>query len=163
MKIGTNDLFTQPWNTVGGSNWAWDAFIMRATTMGTSNFIGGGGLMADPYTGLAYPQRIESAELTIRSGLPITQNLDWLTMKEEDQIDVPEDAWVDWDAEEQSFITAAEKFPDGATANVKSVVTYPADLFETVKWHDGSPISVGDFVMAFIQSLDPGQTGKPSL
>ncbi len=64
MKIGTNDLFTQPWNTVGGSNWIWDANVMRATTMGTSNINGGGGLMADPYTGLAYPQRIESAELT---------------------------------------------------------------------------------------------------
>jgi peptide/nickel transport system substrate-binding protein len=161
MKIGTNDLFTQPWNTVGGSNWAWDAFIMRTTTMGTSNFIGGGGLMADPYTGLAYPQRIESAELTFRSGLPITQNLDWLMVNEVDQIDVPEDAWVDWDAAEQRFITAAEKFPEGATANIKSVVTYPADLFETVKWHDGSPISVGDFVMAFIQSLDPAKPESP--
>jgi peptide/nickel transport system substrate-binding protein len=161
MKIGTNDLFTQPWNTVAGSNWAWDAFIMRTTTMGTSNFIGGGGLMADPYTGLAYPQRIESAELTIKSGLPITQNLDWLTVNEVDQIDVPEDAWVDWDAAEQRFITAAEKFPDGATANIKSVVTYPADLFETVKWHDGSPISVADFVMSFIQSLDPAKPESP--
>lgn len=161
LKIGTNDLFTQPWNTVGGSNWVWDAFVMRATTQGTSNFVGGGGLMADPYTGLAYPQRIASAELTIKSGLPITQNLDWLTMKEANQIDVPEDAWVDWDAAEQRFITAAEKFPDGATANTKSVVTYPADLFETVKWHDGSPISVGDFVMAFIQSLDPAKPESP--
>jgi hypothetical protein len=24
LKIGTNDLFTQPWNTVGGSNSLWD-------------------------------------------------------------------------------------------------------------------------------------------
>jgi hypothetical protein len=27
--------------------------------------------MADPFTGLAYPQRIESAELTYKEGLPI--------------------------------------------------------------------------------------------
>ena len=52
MKVGTNDLFTQPWNTIGGSNWVWDAAVMRATSMGTSNITGGGGLMADPYTGL---------------------------------------------------------------------------------------------------------------
>ena len=32
MKIGTNDLFTQPWNTVAGSNWVWDVGVMRATT-----------------------------------------------------------------------------------------------------------------------------------
>ncbi|HET7143412.1 MAG TPA: ABC transporter substrate-binding protein, partial [Anaerolineales bacterium] len=161
MKIGTNDLFTQPWNTVGGSNWVWDASVMRATSMGTSNAVGGAGLMADPYTGLAYPQRIDSAELTIKSGLPIVQNLDWLTVNEVEQIDVPEDAWVDWDAKEQRWITAGEKFPDGLTANVKSVVTYPADLFETVKWHDGSPISVGDFVMSMIQGFDPGKPDSP--
>lgn len=162
MKVGTNDLFTQPWNTVGGSNWVWDASVMRATTMGTSNFIGGGGLMADPYTGLAYPQRIESAELTFKSGLPIVQTLDWLTVNEVDQIDVPADAWVDWDATAQKFITVGEKFPDGLTANIKSVVVYPADLFETVKWHDGSPISVGDFVMSFIQGIDPAKPESPN-
>ena len=78
MKVGTNDLFTQPWNTVAGSNWVWDVGVIRATTQGTSNTVGGGGLMADPYTGLAYPQRIESAELTYKEGLPIRQNLDWV-------------------------------------------------------------------------------------
>ena len=161
MKIGTNDLFTQPWNTVGGSNWVWDAGVMRATTMGTSNFIGGAGLMADPYTGLAYPQRIDSAELTIKKGLPIIQTLDWLTVNEVDQVDVPEDAWIDWDAAAQKFITVGEKFPDGLTANIKSVVIYPADLFETVKWHDGSPISVADFVMSFIQGIDPAKPDSP--
>ena len=57
MKVGTNDLFTQPWNSVAGSNWLWDTNVMRATTQGTSNTVGGGGLMADPYTGLAYPQQ----------------------------------------------------------------------------------------------------------
>jgi peptide/nickel transport system substrate-binding protein len=29
MKIGTNDLFTQPWNTVAGSNWVWDSAVHR--------------------------------------------------------------------------------------------------------------------------------------
>lgn len=161
MRIGTNDLFTQPWNTVGGSNWVWDAAVMRATVMGTSNVGGGGGLMADPYTGLAYPQRIASAELTFREGLPINQNLDWLTVNAIPQVDVPADAWVDWDAAEQRFITAAEKYPDGLTANVKSVVVYPSDLYDTVKWHDGSPISAGDFVMSMIQGFDPGKPESP--
>jgi peptide/nickel transport system substrate-binding protein len=161
MKIGTNDLFTEPWNTVAGSNWLWDSAILRATSQGSSGITGGGGMMADPYTGLAYPERIESAELTYQEGLPITQNLDWLTVTTAPQIDVPEDAWVDWDAKNQKWITAAEKFPDGTTAKVKSVVTYPADLFDTVKWHDGSPISVGDFVMAMIEGIDPGKTDSP--
>ena len=98
MKIGTNDLFTEPWNTVAGSNWLWDSAVMRSTTQGTSSTVGGGGLMADPYTGLAYPQRIESAELTYKEGLPIVQNLDWVKVTTAPQIDVPADAWIDWDA-----------------------------------------------------------------
>jgi peptide/nickel transport system substrate-binding protein len=110
--------------------------------------------MGDPYTGLAWPQRIESASLEYEAGLPITQNLDWLTVTEVDQIAVPEDAWVDWDATNQTFITVGERFPDGTTAKVKSTVVYPADLFETVKWHDGSPVSVADFVMAIIVFFD---------
>ena len=130
-------------------------FVIDAMVLGS--VVGSGGLMGDPYTGLAWPQRIESAELTYKSGLPIKQNLDWLTVNEVEEIQVPEDAWVDWDATEQRFITAAEKFPDGLTANIKSLVVYPADLYDTVKWHDGSPISVGDFVMAMIQGFDPAK------
>jgi peptide/nickel transport system substrate-binding protein len=161
MKIGTNDLFTQPWNSVAGSNWVWDVGAIRATTQGTSNTVGGGGLMADPYTGLAYPQRIASAELTYKEGLPIHSTLDWVKVTSAPQIDVPPDAWVDWDAKNQKWITAAEKFPDGTTANVKSVVTYPADLFDKIKWHDGSPISVGDFVMSMIEGFDPAKKDSP--
>ena len=161
LKIGTSDLFTQPWNPIAGSNWISDSNVMRATTQGTSNTVGGGGLMGDPYTGLAWPQRIESAELVYKTGLPIKQNLDWLKVSQEDQIDVPGDTWVDWDAANQKFITAAEKFPDGTTANVKSIVTFPADLYQTVKWHDGSPISAGDFVMAMIETFDRAKPESP--
>ncbi|MFL7867334.1 MAG: ABC transporter substrate-binding protein [Anaerolineales bacterium] len=157
LKIGTADLFTEPWNTISGSNWVWDSNVMRATSTGTSLIGGGGGLMGDPYTGLAWPQRIESAALIYKNGLPIAHSLDWLTVETADQIEVPADAWVDWDAASQTFITAGEKFPEGTTANTKSVVTYPADLFETVKWHDGSPISVGDFVMSAIELFDRGK------
>jgi peptide/nickel transport system substrate-binding protein len=161
MKVGTTDLFTEPWNTVSGSNWVWDSNIMRSTTMGTGNIVGTSGLMGDPYTGLAWPQRIESASLTYKSGLPIRQNLDWYTVEVADEIPVPGDAWVDWNAEEQRFITVAEKFPEGTTANIKSVVVYPDDLFETVKWHDGSPISVADFVMAIIMPFDIAKAESP--
>ncbi|HMZ07337.1 MAG TPA: ABC transporter substrate-binding protein [Anaerolineales bacterium] len=156
MKVGTNDLFTQPWNTIAGSNWVWDSNIMRATSIGaTSAGPVTSGLMGDPYTGLAWPQRFESATLEYQTGLPITDNhLGWLTVSAVDEIPVPADAWVDWDAANQAFITTGDKYPDGTTAKIKSTVVYPADLFETVKWHDGSPISVADFVMAFIVPID---------
>jgi peptide/nickel transport system substrate-binding protein len=48
------------------------------------------------------------------------------------------------------------------TANTKVTVTYPADLFTTVTWHDGSPLSVGDFVMKMILAFDLGKADSPN-
>ena len=153
MKVGTNDLFTEPWNTVSGSNWVWDGFVMKATSSAT-DLPAAGGIMGDPYTGLAWPQRIVSAEVIATTGLPITQSLGWVDLKFEDQVQVPADAFVDWDAAAQKFITAGEKYPEGSTSKIMSRVVYPDDLFETVKWHDGSPLSVADFLMHLIVYLD---------
>jgi peptide/nickel transport system substrate-binding protein len=160
MKVGTSDLFTEPWNSIAGSNWVWDTGVQKATTQG-SDRSSAGGIMGDPYTGLAWPQRIESAEVVAQTGLPIQQSLGWVKFSTADKIDVPPDALVDWDTKTQKFITAAEKFPDGTTAKVKSVVTYPADLFTTIKWHDGSPLSVADFVMPQIVFLDRSKKDSP--
>ncbi|GAB4478361.1 MAG: ABC transporter substrate-binding protein [Anaerolineales bacterium] len=146
VKVGTNDLFTDPWNPIGGSNWVWDGFVQKFTQSY--------GFMPDPFTGLQWPLRAEKAEVTVQAGLPVGTNHDWITLNTAETIQVPEDAWVDWDAANQKFITAGEKFPEGQTAKVKSVVYYPADLFETVKWHDGSNFSLADIVMAMIMSFD---------
>ncbi len=147
------DLFVDPWNPVNGSDWIYDMQAIRATV--------DDGLMPDPYTGLAWPERIEKAEVYAVNGTPIRKTLDWVTLEFVDEIQVPEDAWADWDAKEQRFITAAERFPDGATAKVKIVVTYPADLYEKVKWHDGSPFSPADFIFGFILGLDRGKEDSP--
>jgi peptide/nickel transport system substrate-binding protein len=145
----TATLFTDPWNPINGSNWVTSAFVQNA--------VQGAGLMPDPYTGLAWPLRAEKADVIVQTGLPVATNLNWVTLSTADKIDVPADAWVDWDAKTQKFITAGEKFPDGVTAKVKSVIYYPADMFKTVKWHDGSNISVADFVMWMIMNFDEGK------
>lgn len=150
MAWGQPDLFVDPWNPVAGSNWAFDNSAIRATNSG--------GTMADPFTGLFWPLRAEKAEITIEEGLPVGKTLDWVDLKFEPEIVVPSDAFVDWDAVNQKFITAGEKFTETVTAKAKSVVYYPADLFETVKWHDGSSLSVGDFMAAMIMTFD---TSKP--
>jgi peptide/nickel transport system substrate-binding protein len=147
LKNGSTDtFFTDPWNPVDGANWVGSAWIQNATN--------GRAFMPDPYTGLAWPLRAEKADVVIQTGLPVATNLDWVNLSFEDTITVPADAWVDWDAATQKFITAGEKFPDGVTAKTKSVVYYPADLYTTVKWHDGSPISAADFVMNMIMTFD---------
>jgi len=148
MKIAQPGLMVDPWNPVGGSNWIYDMMPIRAT--------GDWGTISDPYTGLAYPQRAEKVEVVAKEGLPIAKTLDWIDLKFQPEIQVPADAWADWDAVNQKFITVGEKYPEGTTANTKSTVTYPKDLFQT-KWHDGSNLSVGDFVMNMITTFDFGK------
>ena len=285
LKIGTNDLFTEPWNTIAGSGWGWDSAIYKDTSSGSA-ISAQGGIVGDPFTGLAWPQRIATAEVTVQTGLPVSKTLDWVTLKTADKITPPTDAWVDWDAKAQKFITIADAMKaktavdqvkakaqelagaanlksivpaptpmavpnaaatpsatatptplsagaqplaklvtdvaafytqttgvsidvpsalasqdtissfeaevakvsaltsdadkqkelatfavsfvggldtsdfytrstiDYSTAKVKSVVTYPPDLFQKVKWHDGSPLSVADFIMPSIETFE---------
>lgn len=149
VKIAQSGVLVQPWNPVGGSNWTDDAMIQRATC--------DSGSITDPYTGIALPQRVEKAEVLAKEGLPISKSLDWVDLKfQAEDIKVPEDAWVDWDAANQKFITAAEKFPDGLTTKTKTTVYYPSSLWET-KWHDGSKMSMGDFILHMIMTFDPGK------
>ncbi|MBN2047204.1 MAG: hypothetical protein JW750_05115 [Anaerolineaceae bacterium] len=152
MKWGTSDLFVDPANPVAGSNWTYDAQWRNPT--------GDYGVITNPYTGVPLPQRIESAEVTVQTGLPVGQTYDWVTLNFSDEITVPEDAWIDWDVESQTFVTVGEMYPDGLTALRKSVVYYPADFYETVKWHDGSNISAADFVMGLIMTWEPGMEGS---
>jgi peptide/nickel transport system substrate-binding protein len=149
VRIAVNGIPVDPWNPLGGSNWISDQMAIRATADVAA--------MPDPYTGLAWPQRIEKAEVVAQQGLPISKTLDWVDLKFEPEIKVPADAWADWDAANQKFITVGEKFPDGVTAKVKTTVVYPKDLFQKVKWHDGSPLTLGDFIMGMILTFDPGK------
>ena len=146
FKWATQDLFGQAWNPIAGSNWAYDAGAYRATMSGD--------VMYDPFTGLVWPLRMEKMDVTVQDGLAVGKTLDWVTLKFAPEIKVDGDAWVDWDAKTQTFITAATKFPDGLTAKSKVTMYYPADLYKTVKWHDGSAFSVADIVMTFIMRFD---------
>lgn len=152
MAWGQPDLFVDPWNPLAGSNWAFDQSAIRATQTG--------GVMYDPYTGLVWPHRLETATVTARQGLPIGQTLDWVTLEFEPEIVVPDDALVDWDAENQVFLTAAEAFTETQTADLKVEVVYPSDMYDTVKWHDGSNISAADFLIYMIMQFDPGTEGS---
>jgi peptide/nickel transport system substrate-binding protein len=159
MVYAMSDLLVEPWNPLGGSNWIYDSAAQRAT--------GDFGTIPDPYTGLSLPERIESASIVAEEGLPIGITYDWLTLDFQPEIQVPGDTWVDWNAADQVFVTADEKLaamaedpeatdvPEYMTAKIKSTVVYPADLFDTVTWHDGSPFSVADIVMALILQFDP--------
>jgi peptide/nickel transport system substrate-binding protein len=153
LKWGEPDLMADPWNPVGGSNWTFDHAAFGATESGA--------FISDPFTGLVWPLNADKAEITVQTGLPVHKTLDWVTLNTADTINVPADAFIDWDVKAQKFTTVGEKFPDGLTAKVKSVVIYRSDLFDTVKWQDGSPFSVADTLMPMIKTFDEANKDSP--
>ncbi len=153
LRWGQSAVLMGPWNPIAGSVWFYDSRIQIATSDTA--------LLKNPITGLAMPQRVASASVLAKTGLPIQNSSDWVTLNFADEIPVPDDAWVDWDATNQQFLTAQQVYPDGTTAMLKSTVVYPADLFEKVKWHDGSPLSVADFVMKMIMTYDRTKQESP--
>jgi peptide/nickel transport system substrate-binding protein len=152
LTYAMSDLLTDPWNPVGGSNWVYDTAPKRV--------ISDYGVIPDPFTGLQWPQRIESATVVVQEDLPVGKTLDWVTLETAAEIEVPTDAFIDWNPETQTFITVGEKFPEGLTALRKSVVSYPADFYATYQWHDGSNFSAADFMMLWIMTFDRAYEGS---
>ena len=153
MTIGLPSVFTEPWNPIGGSNWVFDNMVKRA--------VGEQAIYADPNTGLGIPGRIERAEVVVDESFPAGVTYDWVDFSTAPEIVVPDDAWVAWDAENQVFLTAAEVYTETQTAVFKSTSYYPEDMFDTITWHDGSPISAADFVMGMIVTFDLANPSSP--
>ncbi|HDQ70881.1 MAG TPA: DUF11 domain-containing protein, partial [Chloroflexi bacterium] len=153
LSIGSPSILGQPWNPLNGSNWFYDVMLIRATSDND--------VIPDPYTGLNLSQRIERADVTVQDGLPVSRTLDWVDLSFAPEIVVPDDAWVDWDAAAQRFLTAGEVYTEPRTALRKSVVHYPADLYTTVTWHDGSPFSAADVVLNVILAFDRYKQASP--
>jgi peptide/nickel transport system substrate-binding protein len=63
MRWGNADLFIDPPNPVAGSNWTYDSQWQNAT----ADFP----FIANPFTGVPLPQRLEKAEVTVQEGLPV--------------------------------------------------------------------------------------------
>jgi peptide/nickel transport system substrate-binding protein len=148
LTIGSPGILYDAWNPLHGSNWIYDGMIIKATSDAA--------LIPDPFTGLPIPQRIASATVVAETGLTIFAVSDWLDLQFAPTIEIPADAWAGWDGDAQQFRTAAEVYGGPETARIKSVVYYPADLYTAVSWHDGSPISLGDFVMKMILGFERG-------
>ncbi len=152
IRMASSGILTGPWNPQAGHNWAQELYIIRATQDASA--------LSDPYTGLFWNQRVERAEVVAQEGTPIQKTLDWVDLTFEPEIQVPADAWADWDAKNQKFITVGEKYPEGTTAITKVTVYYPEDLYD-IKWHDGSNLSISDFVFYMITTFEIGKTDSP--
>ncbi len=152
LKIAQSGVLVQAWNPVQGSNWTDDQIA--------ESFTEDHGAVPNPYTGLMIPKLVSKMDVVAKTGLPIAKSLDWVNLNFQDNIAVPDDAWADWNAKTQTFITAKDRAAADntykQTANVQVTVTFIPNLFDT-KWHDGSNLSVADFVMGMILTFDPGK------
>ncbi len=152
LRIAQSGVLVQAWNPIQGSNWTDDQIA--------ESFTEDHGAVPNPYTGLMMPKLITKMDVVAKTGLPIAKNLDWVNLTTQDSITVPDDAWADWDATKQEFITAKDRAAADPkytqTANVQMTVTFDPNVLKS-KWHDGSTLSVADFVMDMILTFDPGK------
>ncbi|MDR7389720.1 MAG: ABC transporter substrate-binding protein [Armatimonadota bacterium] len=153
VRIGVPSILPEPWNPIGGSNWIFDTTLYRATQDYP--------LIANPHTGLPERQRVERVEITVKQGLPVTKNSDWVQLRFAPTIRVPEDAIIGWDSRAQRFVTVREKHPQGLEALVKSTVYFEKDLFRKVQWHDGNRLSLGDILLGWILTFERADEHSP--
>ena len=164
IKMALRGLLSDPLNPIGGSNWLWDSTLHRAMS--------DRGTFPDTRDGLYWPGRIEKADVVHVAGLPIGQSLGvtpphtWLDLDfraaGHADLTAPDEAWADWDAANQSFITVAEKMDSASayydadfvpTVQLMSRAYYPAGTFG-IKLHDGSDLSMADFLLGAILTFD---------
>jgi len=120
MTFAAPSILTEPWNPVAGSNWLFDTMITRA--------LNDPPLVPDPYTGLYRPQRIESAEVTVQEDTTVNRTHDWVSLETSEEITVPPEAWIGWDAKRSDFKTVADAHPEGTTARSRTRITYEGRL-----------------------------------
>lgn len=152
VRIGLPSLITEPWNPIAGSTWMFDTMIIR----GTSDDVA----LPDPFTGLYRPQDVERAEVLVVEGQPVAATLDWVDLRFVPAIPVPPDAWIDWDAAGERFVTVGEKHPAGLEAKSNAVVYFRPGLWEKT-WHDGTPMSMGDVILRLILLFDRAKPESP--
>jgi len=151
ITFGSPSLLTEPWNPLAGTNWIFDTMIIRGTTESP--------VLPDPFTGLTWPLRIKSAQVFVEEGLPVTKTHDWVDLSFVPAIQVPADAWIDWDSGAQRFITVGEASPQGLTARTRTVVHYVDDLYQR-RWHDGTRVSLADALLELILVFDRAKEGS---
>ncbi len=145
LLCGNREVFIDAWNTQAGSNWAYDMAMIRVVTDRP--------IIYHPYTGIPMNNHFESATVEVVEGNPTSATSDWLNLNFVPAINVPTDAWFDWDSENKKVVTA----PAGTTAKCKVTINW-GDVIGKVKYHDGSTVSLADFLLLWpldFEQVDP--------
>ncbi len=148
VAASCREVLVDPWNPVAGTNWAMDANIILPTV--DSEYI------YNPYTGLPMANRFVNATVDVLTGTQTISSSPWCTLNFVNSITVPTDAWYDWDSTNQQVITA----PEGTTANSKVTINY-GDVIGNVKYHDGSVMSLADWVLTWPLDFERNDPDSP--
>jgi hypothetical protein len=127
IRMGEPDLYVDPPNPVQGSNWTYDSVWQ----LPTSDF----DTITSPHTGIPLPQRLERAEVTVETGLPVSATYDWVSLDFADEIVPPDDVWVYWNPVTETFLTKADwKVAVGVVDGIEAAVAEAAAAvdFETL-------------------------------
>ena len=152
IRMAMPALFTAPLNPVAGSFTVHDQTLIRA--------IADAALLPHPYSGLYLPVDLRRAQVAVREDWVLQKSTDWVELEYVPEIPVPEEAWLSWDTKDQRFLTVGELFPQGLFAGARVTLAFRPDLWERT-WHDGSPFSLGDFLLRLILLFDRAQPGSP--
>lgn len=148
VKSSDREVLVDPWNPIAGTNWAYDAHIILLTA--DADYI------YNPYTGLPMPNMFETATVDVLEGTPVISSSAWCTLNFVDEIEVPTDAWFDWDSDNQEVITA----PAGTTARAKVTLNY-GDVIGNVKYHDGSVMTLADWIATWPLDFERNNPDSP--
>ncbi len=145
VKVGIPALLAAPLNPVAGSFTVYDQMVIRATADPA--------LLPHPHSGLYIPVDIERAEVEVEEGFPVQKSSDWVELRLVPRITVPPGAWLEWDAKGLRFHTVGEVYPQGLYASARVILHFRPDLWEKT-WHDGTRLSLGDFLLRLILLFD---------
>lgn len=151
-RVAVPSLLAAPWNPVGGSFTTYDRMIIRATADSA--------VFPHPYNGLYLPVDLAWAEVAVREDWPVQKSSDWIELRFLRAITVPEEAWLDWDPLAERFRTVGEIYPQGISATARVTLTFREDLWRKT-WHDGTPLSPGDFLLRLILLFDRAKPESP--
>ncbi|MEM0024033.1 MAG: ABC transporter substrate-binding protein [Thermofilaceae archaeon] len=135
FRAGNREVLVDPWNPVAGSNWVYDSVIITPTV--------GYAFLTNPYTGLPMPERAVNATVFAEKGVDTISSSDWLTLRFADRVEVPADAWWGFDTKAGKVVTADEA--GVKYAKVRVVVNY-GDVLGKIRYHDGTTMSIADWV-----------------
>ena len=152
IKAGNSEVLVDPWNPVAGSDWVYDTVVYQATQDPA--------MLANPYNGLPVPNRVVKATVYVLSNYStlITKSSDWLDLNFVDKVEVPSDAWYAYDPVKDKVVTAGEA--NVTEAKVKVVVNY-GDVLGKIKFHDGSTLSLADWLVGWALGFARANPNSP--